>query len=310
MRCTSSARSPADRGDFKASAEYTREALAILRGLLGDEHPAGRHGPTAAGDVAAELGPDRAGARPKWRRRAWPGRRTMGSHHRHVAGATMILAGVLARSGQHDEALAQFDRALAIFEATGGPQDPEAGLALNNRGLALRQAGRFEDSERDLQRALAIRTEVFGPKHPKRGRDGDQPREPRVGPQELRAGPGASPATPSRSSARRSIPTRPRSGSRCSTSGSPSRSSNAGRMPTATSRKRSRCSSRRSTARWGWRSRRASRRPKRWASASKPRRVASGRCGAGWPLTKNPARCLASAEALCLALFRVRDQRR
>ena len=56
-------------------------------------------------------------------------------------------------AGQYTEALAAYDRALALR-----PDDPNA---LNNRGIALRNLGRYDEALADYDRALAL-----GPDHP------------------------------------------------------------------------------------------------------------------------------------------------
>ncbi|MGE3765541.1 MAG: tetratricopeptide repeat protein [Kofleriaceae bacterium] len=90
--------------------------------------------------------------------------KAFGPSDRRVGQTVMNLA-MLAAETDSPEALPLYARALAIHERALGPRHPEVALTLANRAIALANAGRFDDADRDLERALAIRTEVLGRDH-------------------------------------------------------------------------------------------------------------------------------------------------
>ena len=65
-----------------------------------------------------------------------------------------------------NDALPLFERALAIDEATCGPDHPDVSAALNNLAGALRDLGHPEQAQPLLERALAIDEAIYGPDHP------------------------------------------------------------------------------------------------------------------------------------------------
>lgn len=71
-----------------------------------------------------------------------------------------LLAVIAARHGRQEEALARYDRALAIR-----PEDPQA---LSNRGVTLGELGRHEEALASYDRALALRRD-YGPALSNRG---------------------------------------------------------------------------------------------------------------------------------------------
>jgi tetratricopeptide (TPR) repeat protein len=60
-----------------------------------------------------------------------------------------------------------FKRALAIDEATYGPNHPQVAIAMNNLGGVLRSLGDPEGAKTHFERALAIDEAAYGPDHPK-----------------------------------------------------------------------------------------------------------------------------------------------
>jgi tetratricopeptide (TPR) repeat protein len=63
-------------------------------------------------------------------------------------------------------ARAAFERALAIFEATLGPDHPNVAVALNNLGSVLQDQGDLAGARAAFERALAIDETAFGSDHP------------------------------------------------------------------------------------------------------------------------------------------------
>jgi tetratricopeptide (TPR) repeat protein len=67
---------------------------------------------------------------------------------------------------QFAAARVSFEQALAIAEATYGPDHPEVATIVNNLGSALRQLGDLPAAKASFQRALRIDEAVYGPEHP------------------------------------------------------------------------------------------------------------------------------------------------
>ncbi|MEU8094708.1 FxSxx-COOH system tetratricopeptide repeat protein [Micromonospora chalcea] len=87
--------------------------------------------------------------------------------------ATVETAALLAKSaffastqGEHNVALPQERRALAIAEARLGPHHPVVGTTLLNLGQTLTALGKPAEALPLLQRGLAITEAVHGPEHP------------------------------------------------------------------------------------------------------------------------------------------------
>lgn len=68
--------------------------------------------------------------------------------------------------GRLADAKPLFERALALDEATRGPDHPEVATRLNNLGVAVAAAGQAADAAPLLQRALEISTSALGDDHP------------------------------------------------------------------------------------------------------------------------------------------------
>ncbi|NKE58605.1 tetratricopeptide repeat protein [Lentzea sp. PSKA42] len=64
-------------------------------------------------------------------------------------------------------ALPLFERALAIFEATYGPDHVSVATTLNNFGTALNDLGRAGEAKPLLERAVSINEAAHGPDHPR-----------------------------------------------------------------------------------------------------------------------------------------------
>ncbi|MCA9690977.1 MAG: serine/threonine protein kinase, partial [Myxococcales bacterium] len=76
------------------------------------------------------------------------------------------LATLHQTAGEHGEAKALNERALAIRTAALGPLHPEVAAAYSNLGLNLRDLADFDQAEVMYERSLAIRTEALGDAHP------------------------------------------------------------------------------------------------------------------------------------------------
>ncbi|MDC0667695.1 protein kinase domain-containing protein [Nannocystis radixulma] len=81
--------------------------------------------------------------------------------------ALLVHEGALARErGDHDDALARLQRALALQEQVLAPDDPALADTLDHLGLALAAAGEYDGAIASHRRALALRERALGPDHP------------------------------------------------------------------------------------------------------------------------------------------------
>jgi tetratricopeptide (TPR) repeat protein len=67
----------------------------------------------------------------------------------------------------HAQAEPLYHRALAITEASLGPDHPTVGINLNNLAGLLQATNRLAEAEPFYRRALAIAEKTFGPDHPR-----------------------------------------------------------------------------------------------------------------------------------------------
>ena len=77
------------------------------------------------------------------------------------------LAGLLEDKNRLAEAEPLYRRALAIDEASYGPDHPQVARDLNNLAGLLKAKNRIDEAEPLFRRALAIFEASFGPDHPK-----------------------------------------------------------------------------------------------------------------------------------------------
>ncbi len=134
---------------LQAIARTSAATLAnSFKGNAGDVSTWGKNGPLAAHTVALSAAtPDHA--------------------------ASPELAKALGRSDQYFDARADYRaaeplsrRALAIDEASFGPDHPKVAIRLNNLAALLRATNRLGEAEPLMRRALAIAEASFGPDHP------------------------------------------------------------------------------------------------------------------------------------------------
>jgi tetratricopeptide (TPR) repeat protein len=82
------------------------------------------------------------------------------------AGARVPSPDTAAATGQLEDAAAMFRRALAIDEASLGPDHPNVAVGLSNLAALLRATNRLAEAEPMFRRALAIDEASLGPDHP------------------------------------------------------------------------------------------------------------------------------------------------
>jgi tetratricopeptide (TPR) repeat protein len=82
-------------------------------------------------------------------------------------GRLMNQLGLLLHAkGLFSEAEPLMRRALAIYEASFGPEHPEVAVDLNNLAQLLKATNRLDEAEPLMKRAFAIDEASFGPEHP------------------------------------------------------------------------------------------------------------------------------------------------
>ena len=67
---------------------------------------------------------------------------------------------------QFEEAVPLLERAVAVWEASLGPDHPQTAIGLNNLALVLAQCDRAAEAQTALERAAAISEKTLGPEHP------------------------------------------------------------------------------------------------------------------------------------------------
>jgi tetratricopeptide (TPR) repeat protein len=112
--------------------------------------------------------------------RTWPRLDPFAPHSRSItqwadqegiAEPTALLMNQLGRlfhpKSLHAQAEPLYHRALAITEASLGPDHPTVGINLNNLAGLLQATNRLAEAEPFYRRALAIAEKTFGPDHPR-----------------------------------------------------------------------------------------------------------------------------------------------
>jgi tetratricopeptide (TPR) repeat protein len=88
-----------------------------------------------------------------------PGRYTEGGHLSH-------MAAIHWAAGDYDEALAEFRRALPLWESVLGEDHPMLARMHNNVAVAQAALGAYDEAKASLERALALTERTLGPDHP------------------------------------------------------------------------------------------------------------------------------------------------
>ena len=149
-------------GKFAESAAHLEDAYYFALAARHDE---------VAGDAAVRLVRlhgdrlDDEAAATRWQRSA-AAFVTRAGPDSALAGNLSSGLGVLhMKHGRYEAAREAFERMVASRERQGNSTDDLAD-GLSNLGAALEALGRFAEAEARLERALEIRTRLFGPEHP------------------------------------------------------------------------------------------------------------------------------------------------
>jgi tetratricopeptide (TPR) repeat protein len=153
------------RGRYREEEPLREQALAIMRQVLGEEHPE-----TAAAYnnlAGCQQSQGRYGQAERGFERALAIRRqALGEEHPDTAAVYVNLASCQQDQGRYARAERGFERALAIWRQALGEDHPHTAVAYNNLASCQQDQGRYGEAERGYERALAIRRQALGEDHP------------------------------------------------------------------------------------------------------------------------------------------------
>jgi tetratricopeptide (TPR) repeat protein len=153
------------RGRYRQAEKKFREALALGRGLLGEEHP---HTATSRNNLAFCLNSQgRHGeALPLYREALKARRKVLGEGHADTAASYDNLAACLDDQGKPAQGQPLHEKALAIRRKVLGEQHPETAASYDNLAFCLNRQGKYGQALPLHQKALALRQKVLGQEHP------------------------------------------------------------------------------------------------------------------------------------------------
>jgi tetratricopeptide (TPR) repeat protein len=159
----------ADRLDQRAryaeAEPLLRQALAIRRKVLGEQHP---DTATSLDNLAGNL--YYQGKYPEaetlYRQALAINRKALGEQHLDTAQSLNNLAGNLRDQGKYAEAEPLLRQALASFRKVLGQQHPLTATSLNNLANNLDYQGKYAEAEPLHRQALAINRKALGEQHP------------------------------------------------------------------------------------------------------------------------------------------------
>jgi tetratricopeptide (TPR) repeat protein len=153
-----------EQGRYRAAEEKMRQALAILRKVLGEGHA-----DTAAGynNVASCLQAQGQHllAQPLFEKALAIRRKALGEEHPDTARGYNSVALCLDAQGQHAHALPLFRKALAINRKALGEEHPTTATSCNNVATCLNAQGQHARALPLFEKALTIRLAVMGEEH-------------------------------------------------------------------------------------------------------------------------------------------------
>ena len=165
-----------EKGDYAAAEPLYRQALALHRKLLGDEHP---HVATSLNNLAGlfkDKG-DYAAGEPLLREALALRRKLLGDEHPEVATSLNNLASLLGDKGDYAAAEPLFREALALRRKLLGDEHPSVATSLNNLAVLLRGKGDYAAAEPMYREALALaerlRTRIIGEEQSRAGYAGE-----------------------------------------------------------------------------------------------------------------------------------------
>jgi tetratricopeptide (TPR) repeat protein len=142
-------------GDYTAANERLQRALGLFEALYGDGHPATARAVGNLAKLRLELGDGREALRLAERALATR-RQLLGERHLDVGISHLYVAQAHALLEAWPEALAQVERARALFVETLGPEHPWTRSALTLSGVALARNGQAREGQARCAQAVAV----------------------------------------------------------------------------------------------------------------------------------------------------------
>jgi tetratricopeptide (TPR) repeat protein len=153
------------RGEFKTALEPARQALAIHKKVLGEQHSATATSLNNLGFLLLAQG-DIAAARPYYEQALAIRKKVLGEQHSDTATSLNNLGALLLAEGDYAAARPNYELALAIRKKILGEQHPDTASSLNNLGFLLQAQGDYSAARPHYEQALAIRKKILGEQHP------------------------------------------------------------------------------------------------------------------------------------------------
>jgi tetratricopeptide (TPR) repeat protein len=154
-----------DQGFYTKAEPWLESCLAMVRTLLGEQHP----------DVATSLN-NLAGlyhaqgryeeAEPLYLQALQLYRSLFGEQHPDVATSLNNLAGLYHVQGRYEEAEPLYLQALQLCQSLFGEQHPDVAQSLNNLAGLYYAQGRYEEAEPLYLQTLQLRRSLLGEQHP------------------------------------------------------------------------------------------------------------------------------------------------
>jgi tetratricopeptide (TPR) repeat protein len=152
-------------GDYEQSEKLLREALGMMRRLLGEKHPELAQVLSNLAVVQQRRG-DLDGAEVTFHQALAMERELLGEVHPAVATTLNNLAFLIDAKGDVHGALATERQALEIYRKVFPNDSPDVARVVNRIGYWEIQLGDYAAAERDITAALAMRQRLFGKDHP------------------------------------------------------------------------------------------------------------------------------------------------
>jgi tetratricopeptide (TPR) repeat protein len=143
-----------ERGDHAAAIPLYRRILDVDRAVLGERHPIVGKDYINVGTAFGSNNDDVAAL--DYYQRGLAILEVSSPDSAELTSAVINVGTVHTRQGRHQLAGEAYARAIAIIERTMGPEHPDVAHALLNAAESERAQGRLAESERSLDRTLAI----------------------------------------------------------------------------------------------------------------------------------------------------------
>lgn len=151
-------------GQLEKSREMLARSIASTIERLGERHPNLIPLRTSYAYVQRDLG-DIASAEQQLRTTLEFAREVVGDHHPNTATCANNLAVLLRRMGRNEEAETFYEMAIVSWETSLGPEYPDIARALESLGYIHLGRNNLAMAEKNMNRALAIRTKALGADH-------------------------------------------------------------------------------------------------------------------------------------------------